>query len=434
MERAAVAEAITLHQQGNLEEAGAAYLSILESNPDDADVLNYLGMLEFQRGNTNRGIELAESCLAIDPDHVAGCNNIANMYLTTYRVKEAEEHYLKAIHLDSQAIEPLFNMGVIEKSRKNYSMAEDYFNRVLSFNPEHTVCLSALANMYTRLGHFEPALYLLKTNLGFEMSQQDQKSTLLAIGRLCLLLDNQEDAMETYTKWLTLYPGDPTATHMLAAITGENIPEKPDERYVKDLFDSFAATFDNVLDNLEYQAPQHIQTICESLFQQSDPGSLTILDAGCGTGLCGYFLKPLSSRLTGVDLSSGMLQRAKLRDLYDELIEQDLNSYLRQSINQFDLIVSADTLCYFGNLGEFLQLSQTAMKPGGFLIYTVERHDGTTDTGYHLESHGRYSHTYTYLSEVMKASGYHVDAIHERNLRLERNKPVNGFLVIARRT
>ena len=39
-----------------------------------------------------------------------------------------------------------------------------------------------------------------------------------------------------------------------------------------------------------------------------------ILDAGCGTGLCGPLLRPLAARLVGVDLSEKMVELA--RDWY----------------------------------------------------------------------------------------------------------------------
>lgn len=428
-----VAEAVGLHRQAKLEEASEAYQRILDHEPENADVLNYFGMLEFQRGNAHRGIELAESCLAIDDCHASGCNNLANMYLSTYRLDEAERYYLKSIDMDAQAIEPLYNMAVIEKAKKNYSAAEDYFNKVLEINPLHSVCLMALADMYTTLGHLEPALQVLQSCLNSELSTEEQKSTLISMARLCQSLDNQDAAIDIYQKWLAAYPNDPTATHLLAAATGVEVPEKPDERYVKDMFDRFAESFDKVLTNLEYNAPQQIQAIVEDLHQHTEPHSLNIVDAGCGTGLCGHYLKPLASQLIGVDLSPGMLKRAKYRDQYDELIEEDLNEYFRQVSKKCDLIVSADTLCYFGNLVDFLKLSYEALTADGWLIFTAERHDGDTTTGYHLQTHGRYSHTRTYLEKSMLAAGYHLEDIHERDLRMERKTPVKGYLVVGKK-
>ena len=290
-----VAQAIALHKKAKLEEASEAYQRILDNEPENADVLNYFGMLEFQRGNTDRGIKLAEDCLAIDAKHASGCNNLANMYLSTYHIDKAEIFYLKSIDMDEQAIEPLYNMAVIEKARGNYSAAEDYFNQVLVINPLYIVCLMTLADMYIKLGLFEPALKLLRFSLNSELTKDEQKSTLTLMATLYRMLDNQEAAIDIYQKWLVIYPNDPTATHMLAAATGVKVPEKPDELYVKYMFDSFAGSFDKVLTNLEYNAPQQIQAIVENLHQHTEPKTLRIVDAGCGTGLCGHYLKPLAS-------------------------------------------------------------------------------------------------------------------------------------------
>ena len=77
---------------------------------------------------------------------------------------------------------------------------------------------------------------------------------------------------------------------------------------------------------------------------------LDVLDAGCGTGLCGALVAPFARRLTGVDLSDGMLAHAKDKNVYHALVKAELTEYLRANREAFDLIVSADTLVYFGDL------------------------------------------------------------------------------------
>ncbi|WP_425536227.1 methyltransferase domain-containing protein, partial [Chromobacterium vaccinii] len=42
---------------------------------------------------------------------------------------------------------------------------------------------------------------------------------------------------------------------------------------------------------------------------------------GCGTGLAGEAVRPYASRLDGVDLSAGMLERASAKGIYDSLDE-----------------------------------------------------------------------------------------------------------------
>ncbi|MCX4239251.1 class I SAM-dependent DNA methyltransferase [Paraliomyxa miuraensis] len=55
---------------------------------------------------------------------------------------------------------------------------------------------------------------------------------------------------------------------------------------------------------------------------------LDVLDAGCGTGLCAPLLRPLARTLVGVDLSGKMLDQARRRGGYDELIEAELTEML----------------------------------------------------------------------------------------------------------
>jgi SAM-dependent methyltransferase len=48
-----------------------------------------------------------------------------------------------------------------------------------------------------------------------------------------------------------------------------------------------------------------------------------VLELGCGTGLCAALFRPAAARLVGVDVSARMLERARARGLYDELLLGD---------------------------------------------------------------------------------------------------------------
>ena len=110
-------------------------------------------------------------------------------------------------------------------------------------------------------------------------------------------------------------------------------------------FDGFAASFDDKLASLEYRAPELIRDAFASVYP-SAAASLDIADAGCGTGLCEPLLAPWARRLCGFDLSGGMLSKAQSRSVYTDLHKAELVAFLRDSVAAFDVIVSADTLCY----------------------------------------------------------------------------------------
>src|SRR6185503_13285479 len=119
-----------------------------------------------------------------------------------------------------------------------------------------------------------------------------------------------------------------------------------------------------------------------------------ILDAGCGTGLCGPYLAPYALTMVGIDLSGNMLERARSRGLYTQLVKSDLVVYFANSNHDHDVIASADTLCYFGRLEEVANAARVAMAEGGYLAFTVEAH--TDDVDYRLNPSGRYSHGTAY--------------------------------------
>jgi predicted TPR repeat methyltransferase len=159
------------------------------------------------------------------------------------------------------------------------------------------------------------------------------------------------------------------------------------------------------------------------------------LDAGCGTGLCGPLLRPWAARLVGVDLSAGMLARARLRGTYDELIEAELTEYLLGQPAAFDVIAAADTLIYFGDLAPLLAAVAYALRPGGLLAFTVE-HLSPREPGTDVQLHatGRYRHTEPYVRNCLERAGLSVSAVEHATLRTEGAQPVAGLVVLAQQS
>ena len=157
-----------------------------------------------------------------------------------------------------------------------------------------------------------------------------------------------------------------------------------------------------------------------------------MLDAGCGTGLCGPGLRERAKRLVGVDLSREMLKRAAGRGVYDELVEAELTDYLNRSLAMFDLIVAVDTLNYFGVLESVFQAARRALRSGGRLVFTLEAAE-TEDAaaGYRLNPHGRYSHARTYVEDALDSAQLTLSRVSTAVLRTEGGRAVNGWIVAA---
>ena len=218
---------------------------------------------------------------------------------------------------------------------------------------------------------------------------------------------------------------------MPAACTGAAAPPRASDNYVRETFDAFAGSFDQVLDQLGYRAPGLIGELLGRELPAAD-GSLIIADAGCGTGLCADFLRPRAKRLIGVDLSPGMLTRARARAKYDDLVEAELSAWLGSMRRAYDVIVSADTFCYFGPLDVVISAAANALRPGGLLAFTVEQ-AGDDGPPFTLNPSGRYSHAHGYVHDAITAARLAVNAIEPVVLRRENGQDVAGWLVSARR-
>jgi predicted TPR repeat methyltransferase len=238
------------------------------------------------------------------------------------------------------------------------------------------------------------------------------------------------EALEIYQQWQAFEPDNPIPRHMAGA-RSDAAPERAGDQYVAELFDSFADTFETTLLGLGYRVPELLAAQISAM-RGSDTSTLRILDAGCGTGLAAPLLKPLASRLVGIDLSAKMLDKAHERKLYDELVVGELCAFMASRPGAFDLVILADTLVYFGALDEAFRTAHTALVPEGILAFAVEsRPDSGPD--YQLELHGRYSHRADYLARLLATSDYTVQSLEPIVIRRELNADVAGIAIVARR-
>ena len=108
------------------------------------------------------------------------------------------------------------------------------------------------------------------------------------------------EAIEVLREWARLEPSNPTAAHLLAACSQTEVPDRASDGFVRAAFDALAETFDDHLRDLEYRAPDLVAAAIRSDLGAAH-AALDVLDAGCGTGLCGAFLRSYARRLVGVD-------------------------------------------------------------------------------------------------------------------------------------
>ncbi|CAK0806481.1 unnamed protein product [Prorocentrum cordatum] len=243
-----------------------------------------------------------------------------------------------------------------------------------------------------------------------------------------------------------------TASHFLAALRGDATAAAP-AQYVAGLFDAYADRFDDHLVNdLGYRTPQMIA----DEIQRAAPcqaGFECCADLGCGTGLTVPLLRQLGvRRLEGVDLSAGMLRKARENYGpgvgYDRLVCGDLVDIFAPEgqgspAPTFDLVVAADVFVYVGDLAPVLSAtSQCLARPHGLVVFSTEappRGGGANEDagrvpagGFRLGPQGRYLHSAAYVRATAEACGLTLTRRSSVVLRYNGGKPVHGHIHVLR--
>ena len=422
-------QAMQSHQTGRLAEAEQLYRQLLNQAPHHSDALHLLGVLKAQQGDFESAHELIWQAIAANPEEAMFHNNLANVCAERGRFDQAEVLYVKAIELDGGRLDAMSNLGLLLAKTGRPEDAEKLLLRVVELAPANPDWRQNLANLYYKMGRESDAVQQCHDGLVIAPRSKSLRA-LLVMAYTSMNL--KEKAEEVLRAWLKAEPDDAYARHHLAACTGMDTPERADDAYVTGVFDGFARSFDAKLADLSYQAPALVQAEVKRL-TGAPAKTMDVLDAGCGTGLCGLLLEPFARQLTGVDLSEGMLRKAASRQIYDPLIQGELVAFLASRPNSYELVVSADTLCYFGRLEAFADAARKALRSHGWLVFTLEALlDKADSQDYVLQGHGRFCHSARYVVQTIGEAGMTDVQTQPVVLRNEGGKPVNGWLVSAR--
>ncbi len=390
--------AIATHKAGRINEARVLYQRVLRRLPRDPDALNFLGMLEFERGEKRRGLELLRKSLTSAPGNPHAWLNLGKMLVVVGECEGGADAFERATDLAPELWQAWMNRATCLRHLGRIESAIECLQATIRLKPDHNLAYERLRTILYRTGR-------------------------------------SDELVELCRDWVKHDPDNPTARHMFAAAAGEAVPDRASDDYVRKTFDQFADSFDEILVDLGYLAPQLVVDALERhshlLQATSEPD---ILDAGAGTGLCGPLLRGRAGTLLGVDLSPGMLDKASARRVYDELVVMELCEFMRGRPTSFDVVVSADTLVYFGALEEAFAAAGTCLREGGLLVFTVEQWE-TDDVAAHycMGAHGRYLHAADYVADALAAAGIAAIEILPSVLRSELETDVQGLLVVARK-
>ncbi len=446
----------------NLEAALDCYRRAIVADPNFADAHTNLGSILQAQGQTADAIACHRHALSLQPRHTQAHCNLGKLLAAEGELEQAEICYRDLLRVQANHVEGRYGLATVLKAQSKLEEALAVYRELVQQQPKHAEAWFAMGIINGRLGRFERSEACYKQAIAHQADYSEAYNNLGALMNTAknytLALDyfqqalnhnpdyaqpyynmgiaywavgKVEDARACMHKALKLKPDFGQASYQLVLMDGgTHTPDKAPPDYVAGLFDQYAWNFDkHLVEGLNYRTPELLHNALREFVQAVQPRSLEVLDIGCGTGLCGPLLRDLARRLIGVDLSSGMLAKARERQVYDELIVGDIIDYMRERPQSFDLIIAADVFPYLGALEAVFAAAHSALRPTGLFVYSTEA--GSVDVPYALGEGGRYAHGADYLQNLHTTANLHVLRAEEAVLRMENAKPVNGHLRIA---
>ena len=390
MRRAAV-----LHQAGQIQQAAEIYLEVLRANPRHFEALYSLGMTQLQSGALDDAQATLGSASKLNPRMPEAWFTRGLALLQLRRREEALACFDQALALRPNFVEALSSRAtaLLEMNRLGEALAG--FDKVLSLKPDHAISWNNRANTFVAMRRLEEAVASFDKALEFEPD-------------LAIAQNNR----------------------MLALLELRQVSRIPAVA-VQRLFDDYASYYDTaMLGSLGYQAPAHLKALGESVVPGPHQG-LRILDLGCGTGLGGEAFKDWAAggTLDGIDLSEPMIEKARARGIYSDLVIGDFES-APVTGKAYNVVVAADALIYSGDMQPVLTRAAEALEPGGYLLFTVEKKAGET---WEQTPANRFRHSESYLRQVAESAGFDFVELHECTLRSESREGVTGYAIALRK-
>jgi len=243
-DRAALAAAVQNHRAGRLREAITAYESLLRRTPNDADVLQLMGVALAQLGRQADGVAFLARSLELKPDRPAVWLNLAQALQATGRAEEALQACDRAIALDrtlagayrikaaaltalGRSEEALAHAGqavrlamqdagahadlgaaLVAVGREREAL--ECFDRAIAMDPHLAPAHFNRALLLARLGDHARALQSYDRAIALQPQHaaihNNRANTLKDLGRL-------QDAVESYSLALAIEPGNAETLH-----------------------------------------------------------------------------------------------------------------------------------------------------------------------------------------------------------------------------
>ncbi len=335
------------YRQGDIQSAWDISVKLVSMSPDHVIALHTAARTSWETGRRGMALDFQKRLVQIEPENSEFQEMLIIMMSYFTDVEALIEACKSAVGNCGEVPSILKAWGLAENHLGNYPESLAVFERALKSHPDDTEI------------HRNMSIPLVEMGKG-------------------------EESVQAYSRWVKPL---------------EKIQVDVGREMVKSLYDGEAAGYD---DNALQQAfSEKMAGLMWEVLGSSS--GLSLLDAGCGTGALAEKMKAAFRFMAGIDISPAMLEEARAKDIYDELIEGELVGVMANDTRTYDAVVSCCVLYHMAGLGPYFREASRLLAPGGHLFISVDPAGDAMDIG--VTEEGEYAHSRKYLRRLAAEFG-----------------------------
>ena len=420
--------AIELHRLRERDNAELLYRRILEVAPSHPDALHFLGVLLHQRGRSAQAIDLIRKSIALDPAPADRHNNLGNVLLelgparprpptpTARRSRCAPGHADACNNLGAVAA----RAGPAPRRRRAYQKAIDLRSEA------RRTRYNNFGNLLCRHRRRSRGAGLLLQ--GDHADAQPPAGAQAARHRLLHARAERRGRAGVRRMAARTSPTTRSPSTCSPHARASSVPARASDAYVEATFDSFRRQLRRQAGHARLPRAAAGRRGTARACGEPAAQRSAILDAGCGTGLCGPLLAPYAAAWPASTCPRHARTRRESRRLRragqgraDGLPGAQPASIRRRSSRPTRWSISARSEPCARRRAPRLAARRTADLHG-----RSGRRRGAA-TGYRINPHGRYSHAGVCAARRWQHAGFRIDAMEAGRPAQEGGSPVAGW-------
>ena len=418
----------TLISEVKLQEAASILNQARTQIPQDPRVYMMAGLMTEKSGNLEGALKLMHVGISIAPQWGPGYIELAQLHARHGKTSEAIEMAENALRLDSRARVILEGASNVGHLTGHTEFAIKNLRKALSLYPnDEKIQVQLATSLHTKRSWHDALLVWNDVVAAYPISS----SALTGRMYTHLALGDMEAALLDAQALLALDPENDLYQYYAARASGATPDRQPPE-LSRTIFDAGAQTFDQQLVNkLHYQLPQQV---AQQIRKKHPSLKIRVLDLGCGTGLLAKHLGKVQGSFVGVDISIKMLEQARRLNVYDRLLESDLQEVLCNTASEdYDVITALEVLLYTGNPELMIQESARLLKVGGMLVLSCEEAQEQGPDFVLSSLTERYQHKLSYMEGLCRSAGFPSVQTRRTILRKDHGEDIHGFVITAQK-